>query len=49
MSAIVNNYRLIDSEMFVTLEPCLMCLGAAVNARVKNILRHKRLKISYRI
>ena len=27
MSTIVNNYRLIDSEMFVTLEPCLMCLG----------------------
>ena len=37
MSTIVNNYRLIDSEMFVTLEPCLMCLGAAINARIKKI------------
>ena len=37
MSTIVDNYRLVDSEMFVTLEPCLMCLGAAVNARIKKI------------
>ena len=37
MSTLINNYRLIDSEMFVTLEPCLMCLGAAVSARVKKI------------
>jgi tRNA(adenine34) deaminase len=37
MSSILKNYRLIDSEMFVTLEPCLMCLGAAINARIKKI------------
>ena len=36
-----NNYRLIDSEMFVTLEPCLMCLGVTVNAIKKIYLPQK--------
>jgi len=29
-----NNYRLIDSTLYVTLEPCLMCVGAMVHARI---------------
>lgn len=29
-----NNYRLIDTTLYVTLEPCLMCVGAMVHARV---------------
>lgn len=29
-----GNYRLPGCELFVTLEPCAMCLGAAVQARV---------------
>ena len=33
----IGNYRLVDCDMFVTLEPCLMCLGAIFNARI-NIL-----------
>ena len=33
----LKNWRLIDCEMFVTVEPCLMCLGALYNARVKRL------------
>ena len=31
----LNNYRLIDTTMYVTLEPCSMCVGAMIHARVK--------------
>ena len=34
----LNNYRLINTTLYVTLEPCLMCAGALVHARVKNII-----------
>src|SRR5438046_2614260 len=30
----INNYRLVDTTLYVTLEPCLMCVGAIVHARV---------------
>jgi len=30
----LQNYRLPDTTLYVTLEPCLMCLGAMVHARV---------------
>ncbi len=33
-----NNYRLTDTVLAVTLEPCPMCAGAAVNARVKKLV-----------
>ena len=33
-----KNYRLPDCELFVTLEPCAMCLSAAVHARVKRLV-----------
>ncbi len=33
-----RNYRLLNAELFVTLEPCAMCLGAAVQARLKRIV-----------
>ncbi len=33
----IGDWRLSDCEMFVTLEPCAMCLGAAINARIKKI------------
>lgn len=34
----VKNWRLEDSDIFVTVEPCLMCMGAILNARIKNVL-----------
>lgn len=34
----VKNYRLPEAELYVTLEPCAMCLGAAVQARLKRIV-----------
>jgi tRNA(adenine34) deaminase len=34
----VDNYRLPDSCLFVTLEPCLMCAGAIIHARVKTVI-----------
>jgi len=33
----VKDFRLIDAEIYVTLEPCLMCLGAILNARLKKL------------
>jgi len=33
----VNNWRLNDCEMYVTLEPCPMCAGAIINSRIKKI------------
>lgn len=34
---VVNNWRLTDCSMYVTLEPCAMCAGVIVNARIKNL------------
>lgn len=33
-----GGWRLFDCELFVTLEPCAMCAGAAVNARVDRVV-----------
>jgi len=33
-----NNYRLPDTTLYVTLEPCSMCAGALINARVKRVV-----------
>lgn len=33
----LKSWRLIDCEMYVTLEPCSMCAGALINSRVKKI------------
>lgn len=33
-----GNYRLNDCDLFVTLEPCVMCLGAAVQARLRRVV-----------
>jgi len=32
-----KHQRLLDTEVFVTIEPCAMCLGAMIHARVKKI------------
>lgn len=33
-----KNYRLSGCDLFVTLEPCAMCLGAAVHARIRKLV-----------
>lgn len=32
------NYRLVDCSLFVTLEPCTMCCGAIIHARIKRLV-----------
>ena len=34
----VGNYRLTGSTVYVTIEPCLMCVGAMVHARVGTVV-----------
>lgn len=34
----VQNYRLVDAELYVTIEPCTMCSGAIVHARIKRVI-----------
>lgn len=34
----INNYRLIDTTLYVTLEPCLMCMGAIIHARISSLV-----------
>ena len=33
----LGSWRLLDCEMYVTLEPCPMCAGAIINSRIKNV------------
>jgi tRNA(adenine34) deaminase len=33
-----KNYRLDSATLYVTLEPCVMCIGAAINARVSRVV-----------
>ena len=35
---VVSNYRLPDTTLYVTIEPCTMCLGALIHARVGRIV-----------
>jgi tRNA(adenine34) deaminase len=35
---VIGNYRLVDCELFVTLEPCAMCAGAMVHARLGRLV-----------
>lgn len=34
----INNYRLLDTTLYVTLEPCIMCTGAIIHSRVKRVV-----------
>jgi tRNA(adenine34) deaminase len=34
----VQNYRVIDSTLYVTLEPCTMCVGALIHARITRLV-----------
>ena len=33
----LNSWRLLDCDMYVTLEPCAMCAGAIINSRINKI------------
>ena len=37
-AAALGNYRLTDCELYVTLEPCAMCVGAMLHARLKRVV-----------
>lgn len=32
-----QNFRLVHCDLYVTLEPCVMCMGAILNARIENL------------
>jgi len=35
---LLGNYRLPNTSLYVTLEPCMMCCGALVHARIDNLI-----------
>jgi len=37
-AAQVGNYRLLGATLYVTIEPCLMCVGALVHARIREVV-----------
>ena len=34
----INNYRLLNTTLYVTVEPCIMCMGAIVHARISKVV-----------
>ena len=34
----IGNYRLVDTTLYVTLEPCIMCMGAILHARIQRLV-----------
>ena len=34
----LQNYRLLNASLYVTIEPCIMCMGAVVHARIKRVV-----------
>ena len=34
----MNSWRLIDCDIYVTVEPCPMCAGAIINSRIRNLI-----------
>ena len=34
----VNNYRLLNTTLYVTVEPCIMCMGAIIHARISKVV-----------
>jgi len=35
---VLENYRLLDTTLYVTLEPCVMCAGAIIHARIARVV-----------
>ena len=34
----IQNYRLLNTTLYVTIEPCMMCMGAIIHARVSRVV-----------
>ena len=34
----IQNYRLVNTSIYVTIEPCIMCMGAIIHARVGRVI-----------
>ncbi|MFP3981135.1 MAG: tRNA adenosine(34) deaminase TadA [Desulfobacterales bacterium] len=34
----LQNYRLLNATLYVTIEPCIMCMGAVIHARLKRVV-----------
>ncbi|MDR1917848.1 MAG: nucleoside deaminase [Christensenellaceae bacterium] len=43
----LRSWRLCDCEMYVTLEPCIMCIGAILSARIKKVIIGATANVSY--
>ena len=37
-SEVLNDWQLVDTELYVTIEPCLMCAGAIIQSRVGKVI-----------
>ncbi|THB70565.1 MAG: nucleoside deaminase [Desulfobulbaceae bacterium] len=37
-AAALGNYRLVGATLYVTLEPCIMCMGAIIQSRIKRLV-----------
>ena len=37
-SEVLNDWQLVDAELYVTIEPCLMCAGAIIQSRIKKVV-----------
>lgn len=35
---LIGNYRIVNTTLYVTLEPCMMCVGAIVHARINRVV-----------
>ena len=34
----IHNYRLLNTNLYVTVEPCVMCMGAVIHARIAGVI-----------
>ena len=37
-SEVLNDWQLVDAELYVTIEPCLMCAGAIIQSRIAKVV-----------
>ena len=37
-SEVLNDWQLVDTELYVTIEPCLMCAGAIIQSRIAKVI-----------